>query len=98
MVRAHEPCSTALLFEAYSRATMTAYVDKCIDLIVSASNDDDGLTGDVEDEKVTGLGYLAVVANIEPRLQEYALHFLLEHLGAPVKALFQGVSRPMRGY
>ena len=77
---------------------MTANVDKCINLIIGAANNDDGLAGDAEDEKVPDLGHLAVVANIEPGLEEYALHFLLENLGTPVKTLLQGVSRLLARY
>jgi hypothetical protein len=51
----------------------------------------------VVNEKIADLRHLAMMTNIEPGLEENALHFLLENLGIPVKTLLQGVSRLLAG-
>ena len=76
---------------------MTTNVNERTDLIISIADDNDGLVSDAVNEKIAALRPLAVVANIEPGLEEYALHFLLENLGIPVKTLLERVSRLLAG-
>ena len=70
---------------------MPTYIDKRIDGLLIAANDDNGLTCDLTDEKLADFVELALMSDENPGLKNDVLDIFLKHLGTQIEFLLQGI-------
>ncbi len=74
---------------------MAAHIQQSVDAALRVAHDDDRLARHLEQEVVAFFRDLALVADVEPGLQEDMADFLLVDLGIAVHAAGQRVALPV---
>ena len=87
VVGTNQDFRAALVFNTDTRTTVPAHIDQGIDLILGAAHDDHRLIRQIEQEPITHLRNLALVAGVQPGIHEDPLDIPLVDIRVPIKFL-----------